>query len=117
LSKFRSTLAFRRDRSLLLEPDDDDTVNTGGRVVTDLNTLLVWCELDPADTWEMKRNDLAQQVQGNRNVFIDYPEFAWLLFDRPLRMAYPAGASPDRRDQGRGAPGSVPSRIRQDHHT
>ena len=40
------------------------------------------------DTWEMSRNDCVQQVQGNRNVFIDYPEFAWLLFGRELPADY-----------------------------
>ena len=43
---------------------------------------------DPVDTWEMSRNDCVQQVQGNRNVFIDYPEFAWLLFGRELPADY-----------------------------
>ena len=37
--------------------------------------LLEWCALDPVDTWEMERNDIVQGVQGNRNVFIDYPNF------------------------------------------
>ena len=58
--------------------------NTGGRVITDLDTLLTWCEDDPVDTWEMKRNDLAQLQQGNRNVFIDYPELSWKLFSREV---------------------------------
>ncbi|MBO4414887.1 MAG: Ig-like domain-containing protein [Lachnospiraceae bacterium] len=39
-------------------------------------------ELDPVDTWEMSRNDLVQQVQGNRNVFIDHPELAYAMFGR-----------------------------------
>ncbi|MCR5322881.1 MAG: Ig-like domain-containing protein [Lachnospiraceae bacterium] len=39
-------------------------------------------ELDPVDTWEMCRNDLVQQVQGNRNVFIDHPELAYAMFGR-----------------------------------
>lgn len=70
--------------SQLPDCDSDDTTNTGGRVITDLDTLLTWCEDDPVDTWEMQRNDLTQQVQGNRNVFIDYPELAWLLFGREI---------------------------------
>ena len=60
--------------------DPDDTANNGSRVIESLDTLLNWCALDPVDTWEMKQNDLIQQVQGNRNVFIDYPELAWQLF-------------------------------------
>ena len=54
--------------------------NNGLRVIMDLETLLHWCEIDPVDTWEMGRNDATQEIQGNRNVFIDYPELAWLLF-------------------------------------
>ena len=60
--------------------DADDTANNGRRVIESLDTLLQWCALDPVDTWEMERNDLIQQIQGNRNVFIDYPELAWQLF-------------------------------------
>ena len=56
----------------------------GGKVIESLDTLLQWCALDPVDTWEMSRNDQVQNIQGNRNVFIDYPEFAWLLFGRDV---------------------------------
>ncbi len=63
--------------------DADDTANNGRRVIESLDTLLQWCALDPVDTWEMERNDLIQQIQGNRNVFIDYPELAWRLFGLP----------------------------------
>ena len=49
-------------------------------------------ERDPVDEWELRRNDLVQALQGNRNVFIDYPEFAWLLFNRAVpRMQTPSG--------------------------
>ena len=65
-------------------PDEDDSLNTGKKVIESLDTLLNWCETDPVDTWEMKRNDLTQAVQGNRNVFIDYPELAWKIFNRKL---------------------------------
>lgn len=71
--------------------DPDDATNSGVKVIESLDTLLQWCESDPVDTWEMKRNDLTQEVQGNRNVFIDYPELAWQLFDKelPTGMATP----------------------------
>ncbi len=62
-------------------------------VMKDLNTLLEWMELDPVDTWEMGRNDAVQSITGNRNVFVDYPEFAWLLFGKavPTDMVTPSG--------------------------
>lgn len=68
--------------------DGDDRENTGMPVIESLDTLLEWMQEDPVDTWEMSRNDCVQQVQGNRNVFIDYPEFAWLLFGRELPADY-----------------------------
>ncbi len=68
----------------LPRPDSDDQKNNGLKVMESVDTLLQWCEQDPVDEWEMSRNDSVQTVQGNRNVFIDYPELAWLLFARPL---------------------------------
>ncbi|MCL2672052.1 MAG: endonuclease [Clostridiales bacterium] len=82
----------------LLPPfDPDDSANDGIRVMESLDTLLRWMEIDPVDDWEMGRNDIAQQVQGNRNVFIDYPELAWLIFEREVPEDYPtpSGYTPD----------------------
>ena len=58
-----------------------------------IDVLLELCELDPVDTWEMGRNEVVQDIQGNRNVFVDYPELAWLIFDReiPDDMTTPSG--------------------------
>ena len=64
----------------------------GIRVIENLDTLLEWIALDPVDTWELGRNDVVQELQGNRNVFIDYPELAFLLFDREIPdMDSPSG--------------------------
>ena len=73
--------------------DSDDDANNGLKVIESLDTLLKWCKSDPVDTWEMSRNDEVQNVQGNRNVFIDYPEYAWLVFgqDIPNDMKTPSG--------------------------
>lgn len=69
-------------------------------VFESVDTLLNWCLIDPPDTWEMGRNEVVQNIQGNRNVFIDYPELAWSLFDRevPEELVSPsenATTSPD----------------------
>ena len=62
-------------------------------VFQSVDVLLEWCELDPVDTWEMGRNEVVAAIQGNRNVFIDYPELAWLIFGKeiPSDMVTPSG--------------------------
>ena len=55
-------------------------------VFQSIDVLLEWCALDPVDTWEMGRNEVVQKIQGNRNVFIDYPELAWYLFGRQNQL-------------------------------
>ena len=62
-------------------------------VFQSVSLLLEWCEEDPVDTWEMGRNEVVAAYQGNRNVFIDYPELAWVLFDKeiPDNMTTPSG--------------------------
>lgn len=82
----------------LLPTNDSDSTDSGEKVIESLDTLLDWCEEDPVDTWEMRRNDLTESVQGNRNVFIDYPEFAWQLFgmDVPDDMPTPSGNDEQR---------------------
>ena len=84
---------------------DSDDVNNGGdnglKVIENLDTLLAWCEMDPVDTWEMGRNDAVERIQGNRNVFIDYPEYAWLLFGKeiPTDMVTPSGEAKNSAPQ------------------
>jgi len=45
-----------------------------------LSTLLVWNRQDPPDAKERTRNGVVQGAQGNRNPFIDHPEWAECLF-------------------------------------
>ena len=45
-------------------------------VFESLDILLKWHMQDPPSLTEMVRNDGGQDYQGNRNVFIDYPELA-----------------------------------------
>lgn len=71
-------------------------------VFQSVDVLLEWCEMDPVDTWEMGRNEVVQNIQGNRNVFIDYPELAWLLFGKevPTDMTTPSGNAQNGTSQG-----------------
>ncbi|MCQ2536910.1 MAG: endonuclease [Lachnospiraceae bacterium] len=75
--------------------DPDDSKNDGQKVIESLATLLQWCYDDPVDTWEMEQNDIIETVQGNRNVFIDYPEYAWMIFglEVPEGIASPASGN------------------------
>ena len=71
--------------------------NTGymwgsGGVMESLDVLLDWMEEDPVDTWEMGRNDSVESITGTRNVFVDYPELAFLLFGQAVpEMTTPSG--------------------------
>lgn len=64
-------------------------------VFQSIDVLLEWCALDPVDTWEMGRNEVVYGIQGNRNVFIDYPELAWQIFGREVPEDYvtPSGSN------------------------
>lgn len=73
-------------------------------VFQSVDVLLEWCAMDPVDTWEMGRNEVVAAIQGNRNVFIDYPEYAWLLFGKevPADMTTPSGMAAGIGNEGDG---------------
>jgi len=57
-----------------------DEVNTSGSDFGKLCTLLEWHETDSVDVQELKRNDDIFEFQGNRNPFIDHPEWVETLY-------------------------------------
>ncbi|MBQ8868440.1 MAG: endonuclease [Oscillospiraceae bacterium] len=63
-------------------------------VIQSKEILLQWMEEDPVDTWELGRNDSVQSITGTRNVFVDYPELAFELFNEEIPNDYttPSGA-------------------------
>lgn len=48
-----------------------------------MNTFLEWNEEDPVSTYEMNRNNILQNLQGNRNPFIDNPYLATKIWNGP----------------------------------
>ena len=53
-----------------------DIADTTVGQLGDLASLLTWNTLDPADDFEMNRNNYIYTWQVNRNPFIDYPDLA-----------------------------------------
>ena len=53
-------------------PSDDYTKEP---VHAKLSTLLAWHQEDPVDSFEQSRNEVVYSYQGNRNPFIDHPDY------------------------------------------
>ena len=53
-----------------------DWVNANSGVdPQDVDVLLAWHKQDPPDARELERNDYVESIQGNRNPFVDHPEY------------------------------------------
>jgi endonuclease I/chitodextrinase len=75
------------------EPDliltDDRTLiensNTGSNISVAYmglrSVLIQWHKDDPVDDFEVRHNDTVYSYQGNRNPFIDHPEYAACVFE------------------------------------
>lgn len=70
---------------LVVRPAEAGEAAIGG-----LCTLLAWNQRDPVDSGELRRNDRVQRYQGNRNPFVDRPEFARVLWGRSCPSRSPA---------------------------
>lgn len=87
-----------------LEPDlvltDDEALiaasNTGSNesvaYMGMLTVLLQWHLEDPVDSLELWRNDVVYSFQGNRNPFIDHPEWVACLFSGDCGSSTPPSA-------------------------
>lgn len=65
------------DSSLSLTTGTDSSGGKWGY----LDTLLAWHELDPVDSFEIRRNQMIyEDFQHNRNPYIDHPEYARAVF-------------------------------------
>ncbi len=61
-----------------------EETGTSGPHYGRLSSLLEWNELDPVDDRERARNNaIYERYQGNRNPFIDHPEYAEMIWGEP----------------------------------
>lgn len=59
----------------------DNTGNYGNEPTLGmLDTLVKWHYEDPVSETEIKRNEVVYSYQGNRNPYIDHPEFVYYLY-------------------------------------
>ena len=94
-----------------LEVDDFTNAKTNDVTINKLftfgklSTLLAWHLLDPVDDFERRRNSRIFFYQGNRNPFIDNPEFASAVFDPNYQPVISFVVSPALSDPVVGGPG------------
>ena len=69
---FYMVARYRFDEVTLI--DDTDLLDVGSINATEESVLRLWHVQDPVDEMEMERNNIIEDLQGNRNPFIDYPE-------------------------------------------
>ncbi len=58
-----------------------------------INLLIKWHELDPVSTKEINRNNAAHDIQGNRNPYIDHPEYVCSVWGGACGTANPQSFS------------------------
>lgn len=90
----------------VLEPDlvltDDrnliEASNTGGNESIAYmglkSTLIAWHKADPVDDFERRHNDAVYQHQGNRNPFVDHPEYVACVFESQCSGTTPVDTAP-----------------------
>lgn len=82
-----------------LELTNATPTSTESALFGKLDTLLDWNELDPVNDYEIRRNNLVySNYQGNRNPFVDHPEWVRVVFDTnylalPTLTAFSAAAN------------------------
>lgn len=55
----------------------------------DVNLLIQWTKQDPPSDWEKSRNEYVYSIQGNRNPFVDHPEYVDVIdFNTLTKKSY-----------------------------
>jgi endonuclease I len=76
---YQDTLTLTNDLQLLL--DETDHYTEEGARMGRLSLLLQWHKEDPVSQFERNRNEVIFGYQGNRNPFIDKPEYVHLIWE------------------------------------
>lgn len=70
-------MAVRYEPGDAVDLELNDSVNNGSTPYHGkISVLQEWHAKDPVSTWEQQRNEKVENIQGNRNPFIDHPEWA-----------------------------------------
>ncbi len=75
---FYMYLMYRDSNGLVLSDNPSSGASTTYGI---LSTMIKWNTEDPVDDFEIQRNNRVEEYQGNRNPFIDHPEYADRLFN------------------------------------
>lgn len=94
----RSTLYMTIRYNGLAVVDGYPTTDPIGQL-GDLQTLLEWNEMDPADDYEMNRNNVVYTWQYNRNPFIDQPELIEYLWGDHVGEVWHQEMSVEKREK------------------
>ena len=69
------------------EPDLEIYANNfSDKYPAELCTMLRWHELDPVTPAEIRRNDIVQKYQGNRNPFVDSPSWVEKIWGEQCQL-------------------------------
>jgi len=82
-------LELTDNRSLIVS---NTSANYSPAYMGELSVLLQWHLDDPVDDFERDKNDTVYSFQGNRNPFIDHPEWVCLIWSCPGGDTIPPGA-------------------------
>lgn len=70
-----------------------------------VDLLIQWHNQDPPDQWEKDRNEYIYSIQGNRNPFIDHPEYVGVIdFNTLTKKTSSASGEPTNYPVGYNAP-------------
>ncbi|MFD2177870.1 endonuclease I family protein [Veronia pacifica] len=67
---------------------NDTSSKSGKTKIGKLCSLLAWHAADPVDDWERQRHEKAVKWQGNRNPFIDNPEWGGDVFNNECKPSH-----------------------------